>query len=74
VPILGENDVTEPRRDAVNGRNYSVAVSNGERAGGAEVVLHIDDQEYVMGSDFHLFSPLPLSQTTPASEPLFRSA
>ena len=56
VPVLGEDDVLEMLRGAVDGVDDGIAVGNGERAAGAEVVLHVDDQEDVGGSDLHLFS------------------
>jgi len=68
VPVLGENNVAESRRDSMNDFDDGVAIGNGERAAWAEAVLYADDQEYVLGSNFHRFSPLRLRQMslTPA--------
>lgn len=53
VPVLGEDDVTEERRDLVDRRDDGIAVGNGELATGTEVVLHIDDEKDVLRSDLH---------------------
>lgn len=37
----------------MNGSEDGIAVGNGQRAAGAEVVLYVDDDENVVGSDFH---------------------
>ena len=51
VPVLGEEYVVEARGDAMNDRNDFIAARNGERAAGAEVVLHVDDEEGVLRVD-----------------------
>ena len=53
VPVLREDDVLETRRDGMDGRNDGVAVGHGERAAGAEIILHVDDEEDVLWSDLH---------------------
>jgi hypothetical protein len=53
VPILGEDDVLEMLRGAVNGVDDSVAVGNGECAARAEIVLQVDDKEGVLRCDLH---------------------
>ncbi len=53
VPVLGEDDVLEVLRGAVDRVDDGIAVGNGERPAGAEVVLHVDDEEDVVGSDLH---------------------
>jgi hypothetical protein len=37
----------------MDGLDDGVAVLNGERSAGAEIVLHVDDEEDVGGSDLH---------------------
>ena len=34
-------------------RDYSVAIGNGKRAAGAEIILHVDDEEDVLRSDLY---------------------
>ena len=48
MPVLGENDVLEARRDAMNDRDDCVAVGHGKSPAGAEVILYVDDEEYVL--------------------------
>ena len=54
MPVLGEDDVRKMRSDVVNWGENCIAVRNGQRAARAEVVLYVDDEEDVVGSDFHL--------------------
>ncbi len=49
VPVLGEDDVFEALGEAVDEGDDLVALGNGERAAGAEVVLDVDDEEGVSG-------------------------
>jgi hypothetical protein len=53
VPVLRQNDVLKSRRDTMDGRDYLIAAGNGERAAGAKIVLHVDDEENVVRVDFH---------------------
>ena len=53
VPVLGEDDVLEMLGGAMDGLDDGVAIGNGERATGAEVVLHVDDEKDVVWSDLH---------------------
>src|SRR5438132_1133891 len=48
VPVLGEDDVPEGRRDAVDDRDDLVAAVHRQRAPGDEAVLDVDDQEHVV--------------------------
>ncbi len=48
VPVLREDDVLETRRDGMDDRNDGVAVGNGKRTAGAEIILHVDDDENVL--------------------------
>jgi hypothetical protein len=52
-PVLGQDDVLGLRRDLVNRRDDCVSVRDGQLPAGTEVVLNIDRQEYVLGSDLH---------------------
>ena len=54
VPVLREDDVLEAPRDAVDRRDHGIAVGYGQRAAGAEIVLHIGDEQDVASGDFHL--------------------
>src|ERR1700751_3225258 len=53
MPVLGKNDVLEPRRDPLNHRNHRIAVRHRQRPSGAEIILHVDNQKYVLRGDFH---------------------
>jgi hypothetical protein len=53
VPVLGEDDVLEVLRDFVDGRDDRVSACDGKRPAGAEVVLHVDDEEDVVGGSVH---------------------
>jgi hypothetical protein len=48
--------------------DHGVAVGNGQRAAGTEIILYVDDQEHVLRGNLHRFSPLPLSQMNAASK------
>ena len=48
MPVLREDDVLEPRRDAMDGRDHCIAIGHGQRPAGAEIVLHVDDEEDVV--------------------------
>jgi hypothetical protein len=53
VPVLGEDDVLEMLCGAMDRPDDRVTVGNGECAAGAEIVLHVDDKEDVVGRDPH---------------------
>ena len=53
VPVLREDNVVKEWRDSMDDGNDSVALGHGERAAGAEVVLHVNDEEDVVGTDLH---------------------
>jgi hypothetical protein len=53
VPVLRENDVLEAESDAVNGIDDRVSARNGQLPAGTEIVLHVDDDECILGSDLH---------------------
>ena len=50
MPILGQDDVAETLRQTVEGRDDFIAVWHCQSAGGAKVVLGIDDEEHIVGS------------------------
>lgn len=54
VPVLGEQDVLEQRRDAMDGGDHGISARHGECSAGAEIILHVDDDEDVLGGDLHL--------------------
>jgi hypothetical protein len=56
MPVLGEDDVLEQRRNAMDRVDYGIAIGNGERTAGAEVVLHVDNDQNVMLVDPHRVS------------------
>jgi hypothetical protein len=53
MPILGENDVLELSRDGVDDRNYLIAFGDGQGIARHEVVLDVDDEEGVVGLEWH---------------------
>jgi hypothetical protein len=53
VPVLGEDDVLEERRDFVDDGDDFIAARDGELPAGAEIVLHVDDDEEVVMGDVH---------------------
>ena len=53
MPILGENDVLECGCGFVNRIDDSGAVGNGECATRAEIILHVDDDQYILPGDLH---------------------
>ena len=53
VPVLGEHDVLKAGRDAMDGGDDGIAIGDGERAAGAEIVLNIDDDEQIVSGDLH---------------------
>jgi hypothetical protein len=40
-------------RSAMNGFDDGIAVGNGERTAWAEIILHVGDDEDVLGGDLH---------------------
>ena len=48
VPILGQDDAGERPAQTVDDGNDPVAIGHGQRAAGAEVILHIDDDQDVI--------------------------
>jgi len=50
MPVLRENDVLEEWRNAMDRGNDLVAMRNGQRSTRAEVILHINNDENVVGA------------------------
>jgi hypothetical protein len=48
MPILGQDNVIESGCEPVDHGNDGIAVSHGKRAAGAEIVLYVDDQQYIV--------------------------
>ena len=59
VPILGEDNVIESGSDLKDNGKDLVTARNGQGSGGAEVVLHVNDEENVMGSEIDQNSSVP---------------
>jgi hypothetical protein len=45
VPVLREDDGGELRHQGVDAGHDFIAAGHGQRAAGAEIVLHVDDEE-----------------------------
>ena len=44
---------SKERGDAMDCRDYGIAIGNGKRAAGAEIILHVDDEEDILRSDLY---------------------
>ena len=53
VPVLGQDDVIELLGDSANWFNDQISARNGKCPAGAEIVLHVDDEEDVLWGDLH---------------------
>ena len=54
MPILGQDDMIEAFGKAIDDRNHAIAVGNRQRTAGAEIVLHVDNQQQIIvGLDPH---------------------
>ena len=53
MPVLSEKDVLEGRRDAMNHVDDLIAVGNGKRAAGTEIILDVDDDQHIRRSYVH---------------------
>ena len=51
VPVLGQHDMGKALRQAIDDRNDVMTARNREIAAGAEIILHIDDQQYIAIAD-----------------------
>ena len=47
MPVLRRHDMREAAHQPVDAGDHGVAVGHGERAAGAEIVLHVDGEEGV---------------------------
>ena len=47
VPVLGQQHMGEAGQQRIDHRHHRIAVGDRKRAAGAEVVLHVDDEEGV---------------------------
>src|SRR5689334_19482696 len=54
MPVLRQRHMAEAFRKLVDDRHHSVAVTNRQRAARAEVILHVDHKEQVVGLDLHV--------------------
>jgi len=48
MPVLDENDVLEMLGGAMNGFDDGIAVGDGERTAGAEIILNVSHEEDVV--------------------------
>ena len=55
MPVLRQHDMGELRRQAIDHRHDLVASRHRQAAAGTEVVLDIDDQEYIALADAECF-------------------
>jgi hypothetical protein len=53
MPVLGQKDVIEPRRDPMNDRDDGIPIGNRESAARAEVILHVDNHQSITARDLH---------------------
>ena len=53
MPVLGQRDMSEALGETVDDRHHGIAVGHRERAAGAEIVLHIDDQQQIVVANLH---------------------
>ena len=45
MPVLGQDHIRESGRERIDDRHHGVALGHGQGAAGAEIVLHIDDDQ-----------------------------
>jgi hypothetical protein len=45
----------------MNHVDHGVAIGHGQRATQTEIVLYVDNDQYVLWSDLHVFLPAPVS-------------
>ena len=57
MPILGLDNMLELRRNAMNHVDHGIAIGHGQRAAQTEIVLNVDNDQYVLRSDLDGFSP-----------------
>jgi hypothetical protein len=48
MPVLGQHDVIEAFGETIDDRHHGIAVGNRKRSIGTEIILHIDDQQYIV--------------------------
>ncbi len=74
MPILGQHDMVEALGEAIDDRHHRIAVGNRERAAGAEIVLHVDDQQQIIvaGLRLHLGPALQLTSNFSAWRKLWQ--
>jgi hypothetical protein len=53
VPVLREKDVLKNRGDTMNHRYYRIAIRHSQCSAGAEVILHVDNDEHVRRTYLH---------------------
>jgi hypothetical protein len=53
MPVLGEDNVLEEWRDAMNDRDDSISVGDSKGPAGTEIILYIDDEQNILVGDRH---------------------
>jgi hypothetical protein len=53
MPILGQHHMLKALRKPIDDGDDRVAISNRESAAGAEIVLHVDDEQQIVGLNEH---------------------
>src|SRR6516162_512341 len=53
MPVLGQDDMREFAGQPVDHGNDLVALRNGKRAARTEIILHVDDNQYISIAPFH---------------------
>src|SRR5260370_38788682 len=66
MPIVGQHDMAEAHGEPIDDRHDRVAVGDRERAAGAEIVLHVDDQQQIVVANLHFGPGLEQTSSCPA--------
>ena len=61
MPVLRKHDMLEFPRGPVNRLDHPVGLRNSQRAARTEVILHVDNDQHILWSDFHLLHMMPNS-------------
>jgi hypothetical protein len=48
MPVLGQHHVIEAFGETIDDRHHGIAIDNGKRAAGTEIILHVDDQQQII--------------------------
>ncbi len=64
MPILSQHDVIEFFGETIDHRHHGIAIGNRQRAAGAQIILHVDDQQHIVIAYLH-FGPCKVLVLTP---------